>query len=54
MYVIGMKDQLNAFDLVSHPLSEHIAYVTDEMGFVLFDKRERASAESTRVSDIRS
>uniref|UniRef100_A0A7S3LQ15 Uncharacterized protein n=1 Tax=Aplanochytrium stocchinoi TaxID=215587 RepID=A0A7S3LQ15_9STRA len=38
VYVIGMKDQFNIHDLKFNPLSEHIQYVADEMGFVLFDK----------------
>lgn len=38
VYVIGMKDQFNAFDILSNPLCDHIQYATDEMGFVLLDK----------------
>lgn len=33
-----MKDQLNAHDLPSHPMHEHVQYVADEMGFVLYDR----------------
>ena len=38
VYVIGMKDQLNVHDLQGHPLCDHVQYIVDEMGFVLFDK----------------
>lgn len=37
-YIIGMKDQFNVHDLREHSLDGRIQYVTDEMGFVLFDK----------------
>jgi len=37
-YIIGMKDQLNAFDLASfHRLGEQIKYIMDDAGFILFD-----------------
>ena len=47
VYVIGMKDQFNIHDLrqceaaqsasPGNPMASHIAYVTDEAGFVLSD-----------------
>jgi len=40
VYVIGMKDQFNAHDLPRHPMYHQIQYVTDEMGFVMFDRPE--------------
>ena len=40
VYVIGMKDQFNKFDLANHPLKDRIHFVTDEMGFVLYDRTE--------------
>lgn len=38
VYVIGMKDQFNSHDMKSNPLHDHIKYISDEMGFILFDK----------------
>lgn len=38
VYIIGMKDQFNVFDMQSHSHSNRIQYVADEMGFVLFDR----------------
>ena len=38
VYVIGMKDQFNRFDILANPLCDAVHYVTDEMGFVLFDR----------------
>jgi hypothetical protein len=38
VYVIGMKDQFNIHDMKSNPLHDHIQYLSDEMGFILFDK----------------
>jgi hypothetical protein len=38
VYIIGMKDQFNIHDLPSHPLYEHVQYVADEMGFILYSK----------------
>ena len=33
-----MKDQFNVHDLPTHPLREHVHYIADEMGFILFDR----------------
>ena len=38
VYVIGMKDQFNRFDVFTNPLCDAVQYVTDEMGLVLFDR----------------
>ena len=38
VFIIGMKDQLNIFDCVSHPLKNNFQYASDEHGFILFDK----------------
>lgn len=44
VYLLGMKDQFNKFDLPSHPLGEHIQYVADEAGYILFDRSGEAGA----------
>jgi hypothetical protein len=44
IYVIGMKDQFNIYDLPSHPLHEHVRYIADEMGFILYSKDDSDSA----------
>ena len=44
VYVIGMKEQFNAHDLASHPLSASVAYVADDAGFILYDRTEPATA----------
>jgi len=46
IYVIGMKDQFNAYSLQTHPLRDRIQYVSDEMGFILFDKTNDKSVDS--------
>ena len=33
----GLKDQFNVHDMGLNPLSDHVAYVADEAGFVLHD-----------------
>uniref|UniRef100_A0A7S1C0Z4 Uncharacterized protein n=1 Tax=Corethron hystrix TaxID=216773 RepID=A0A7S1C0Z4_9STRA len=38
IYIIGMKDQFNVFDLPTNPLCKFIQCVTDEFGFVLYDR----------------
>eukprot|EP00928_Gymnodinium_smaydae_P100356 TRINITY_DN9823_c2_g4_i1.p1 TRINITY_DN9823_c2_g4~~TRINITY_DN9823_c2_g4_i1.p1 ORF type:complete len:2328 (+),score=476.05 TRINITY_DN9823_c2_g4_i1:208-6984(+) len=38
VYVIGMKDQFNIHDLPSHPLQQHVQYIADEMGFILYSR----------------
>jgi len=38
VYVIGMKDQFNQYDILANPLCDSVKYATDEMGFVLFDR----------------
>jgi len=44
VYVIGMKDQFNVHDIAASPLSDHLKYGTDDVGFVLFD--------STNTKDV--
>jgi len=44
-YVIGIKDQFNVHDLRGTPLQEHIQYISDEMGFILYDKTESNSVD---------
>ena len=46
VYIIGMKDQFNAHSLQKHPLCEQIKYVSDEMGFILFDRTNVKSVDS--------
>jgi hypothetical protein len=38
VYVIGMKDQFNIHDMKANALHDHIQYISDDMGFVLYDK----------------
>ena len=45
VYVIGMKDQFNAHSLPHHPLCDRIQYVSDDMGFILFDKANAKSVD---------
>ena len=46
VYVIGMKDQFNIYDMRSNPIAPKIEYVADEMGFVLYDKSTSKSVDS--------
>ena len=41
-----MKDQFNIHDLHNHPMHERIQYITDEHGFILFDKTSSRSVDS--------
>ena len=43
VYIIGMKDQFNIFDCVTHPLKKYFQYGMDEIGFVLFDNTRSKS-----------
>jgi len=45
-YLIGMKDQFNVHDLPSHPLRESVAYIADELGFILYCKGDAAAVRS--------
>lgn len=45
VYIIGMKDQFNVHDLPSTPLHDHVQYVADELGFVLFDRSDSHSVD---------
>lgn len=45
VYVIGMKNQFNLFDLPSHPLLKSAQYIADEMGFILYDKTNTKSVD---------
>jgi hypothetical protein len=40
VYVVGMKEEFNIYDLPSMPMAQHVAYVADEMGFILYTKEE--------------
>lgn len=44
VYVIGMKDQFNVHDLPNHPLASEIQYIADEVGFILYDRTDKAPA----------
>ena len=46
VYLIGMKEQFNSFDIVNNPLKESIQYVADDMGFVLFDRTLEKSVDT--------
>merc|ERR1711865_685873 len=46
MYVIGMKDQFNTYDLEASPLNQDIRYIADEMGFILMDRSDGAASLS--------
>lgn len=43
VYIIGMKDQFNIFDCVTHPLKSYFQYASDEIGFILFDNTRTKS-----------
>jgi hypothetical protein len=45
IYVIGMKDQFNSFDLKMQRLRKHVQYIVDEIGFVLFDRTASQSVD---------
>lgn len=38
VYIIGMKDQFNIHNLQSYPMRDRVQFITDEMGFVLYNK----------------
>ena len=46
VYVIGMKDQFNLFDLQMQRLRQHTQYIVDDMGFVLFDRTASRSVDA--------
>lgn len=46
VYMIGMKEQFNSFDVRSHPMKEKIQYVTDDVGFVLYDRTQEKSVDT--------
>ena len=45
VYIIGMKDQFNIFDCVSHKLQPYFEYGMDETGFVLFDNKKQKGVD---------
>lgn len=45
VYLIGMKDQFNVHDLANNPLSDRIQHISDEVGFVLYDKTNSRSVD---------
>lgn len=46
VYLIGMKDQFNSHSVKSHPLAGRIQFVSDDVGFILYDKTNSKSADS--------
>ena len=48
IYVIGMKDQFNMYDLPGHPLCDNVQYIADEVGFILYN-RENCMMERPSV-----
>lgn len=46
VYVIGMKDQFNIYDMQSNPLAARFHYIADEMGFILYDKNKGVKHQS--------
>jgi len=46
IYIIGMKDQFNIHDLQGHSMRQHVEYVADEMGFVLYDTSQYSANKS--------
>ena len=51
VYVIGMKSQLNTFELEASGIFPDISYVVDEVGFVLYE-RERDPAVARSVDSF--
>lgn len=51
IYVIGMKDQFNIHDLHAHPMQDQIRYIADEMGFILYEKKNGPNSDSSRNVD---
>lgn len=45
VFVIGMKDQFNIFDIATHPLKSYFQYSSDENGFILFDNTRTKSVD---------
>ena len=39
--MIGMKNQFNIFDLAANPLSRDVRFISDEMGFILYDRLKK-------------
>lgn len=52
VFVIGMKDQFNIHDLKSHYYHKEIQYIADDMGFVLFDRRDEAASAKPSVDSF--
>ena len=50
VYIIGMKDQFNKHDLALHPLRDHVEYIVDDMGFVLFSKEQEVGDQRATLS----
>ena len=48
VYVIGMKDQFNIYDIQQHPLRDKVSYIGDEMGFILYDKQQQLQQQGGR------
>jgi hypothetical protein len=46
IYIIGTKDQFNIHDLKCNPMREHIMYIADDTGFILFDKMNEKSVDN--------
>jgi len=54
IYLIGMKDQFNKHDLQVHPLRDHVQYIADDAGFILFDRKDLAPAGAGAAASVDS
>lgn len=46
VYVIGMKNQFNVYDLETSLMRKRIQYIMDDMGFVLFDRTDKRDIDA--------
>ena len=51
VYLIGMKDQFNVYDLPSHPMAAHIQYIADEAGLILYSRNAPGEAAARKRVD---
>lgn len=49
VYVIGMKDQFNIYDLQSNPFADRIDYIADDMGYILHDRNKSDKSRGINV-----
>jgi hypothetical protein len=54
IYVIGMKDQFNVYEMQHHPLCGDIQYIADEMGFILYDQKRQGKERANSAPSIDS